>query len=266
MGDHFVLLVDRLLTESTLEAAIESRKVLQIGQEATSASMEDVIEIPFQKRNFIDGSLSSRKLVECRICQDEDEDSSMEVPCSCSGSLKYAHRKCVQRWCNEKGNTICEICHQQFKPGYTAPPQLFHYGGIPMNFRGNWEITRQDLHNPRFLAMVATDRDFDYDDYSYSTARSMMCCRSVAIIFMILLVLRHTLPIIISGAEEYSFALFLLLLLRTVGIILPVYIVARVLTAIQQRRQQQASLTPSDGDEQLESQAQQRPPHFTRAR
>ena len=27
MGDHFVLLVDRLLTESTLEAAIESRSV-----------------------------------------------------------------------------------------------------------------------------------------------------------------------------------------------------------------------------------------------
>eukprot|EP00268_Persea_americana_P069554 TRINITY_DN9895_c1_g3_i3.p1 TRINITY_DN9895_c1_g3~~TRINITY_DN9895_c1_g3_i3.p1 ORF type:complete len:169 (+),score=14.07 TRINITY_DN9895_c1_g3_i3:46-552(+) len=166
------------------------------------------------------------------------------------------------------GHQFISICNglQQFKPGYTAPPQLFHYGGIPMNFRGNWEITRQDLHNPRFLAMVATDRDFDYDDYSYSTARSMMCCRSVAIIFMILLVLRHTLRIIISGAEEYSFALFLLLLLRTVGIILPVYIVARVLTAIQQRRQQQASLTPSDGDEQLESQAQQRPPHFTRAR
>lgn len=91
MGDHFVLLVDRLLTESTLEAAIESRKVLQIGQGATSASIDDVIEIPFQKRNFIDGSLSSRKLVECRICQDEDEDSSMEAPCSCSGSLKVCY-------------------------------------------------------------------------------------------------------------------------------------------------------------------------------
>lgn len=26
--------------------------------------------------------------------------------------LQYAHRRCVQRWCNEKGNITCEICHQ----------------------------------------------------------------------------------------------------------------------------------------------------------
>ncbi|RWW83209.1 hypothetical protein BHE74_00008291, partial [Ensete ventricosum] len=49
--------------------------------------------------------------------------------------LQYAHRKCVQRWCNEKGDTVCEICLQQFKPGYTAPPKLFRYGSIPMDFR-----------------------------------------------------------------------------------------------------------------------------------
>lgn len=34
----------------------------------------------------------------------------MEANCSCKGSLKYAHRTCVQRWCDEKGDTICEIC------------------------------------------------------------------------------------------------------------------------------------------------------------
>lgn len=101
--------------------------------------------------------------------------------------LQYAHRSCVQRWCNEKGNTMCEICQQvdysifcsflylfnffslllnksilfismhsqksilliiylfvywfiwrelqQFKPGYTAPPPLFQFGGIPINLR-----------------------------------------------------------------------------------------------------------------------------------
>ncbi|XP_077242368.1 uncharacterized protein LOC143882856 [Tasmannia lanceolata] len=252
MGDHFVLLVDRLITESTIEAAIESRNQSQI---AAASAIEIETEFAMQKRNF--GCPSSPgKLVECRICQDEDEDSNMETPCSCCGSLKYAHRKCVQRWCNEKGDTMCEICHQQFKPGYTAPPQLFQYGGIPMNFRGNWEISRRDLHNPRFIAMVAADRDFldsDYDDYSSHSARSMICCRSVAVIFMVLLVLRHTLPIIISGAEEYSFTLFILLLLRTAGILIPVYIMVRALTAIQRRRQQQAlhdlSLTSEENEE-----------------
>ena len=26
--------------------------------------------------------------------------------------IQFAHRKCVQRWCNEKGDITCEICHQ----------------------------------------------------------------------------------------------------------------------------------------------------------
>ncbi|XP_058091595.1 uncharacterized protein LOC131237702 isoform X3 [Magnolia sinica] len=240
MGDHFVLLVDRLLTESTLEAAIQSRKQGQNGH-ASASEVETENELSLQKRDFGDGL---RKMVECRICHDEDDDSNMETPCSCCGSLKYAHRKCIQRWCNEKGDTVCEICQQQFRPGYTAPPQLFHYGGNPMNFRGNWGISRQDLHDPRFMAMVATDRDFldvDYDDYSSPSARSMICCRAIAVIvsafqlfrfsmikllshcfsffswgcvcarvqFMVLLVLRHALPIIISGDENYSFTLFI---------------------------------------------------------
>ncbi|RWW19619.1 hypothetical protein GW17_00016318 [Ensete ventricosum] len=26
--------------------------------------------------------------------------------------VQYAHRACVQRWCNEKGDITCEICHE----------------------------------------------------------------------------------------------------------------------------------------------------------
>lgn len=133
MGDHFVFLVDRLLTESTLEAAIESRNPSYplspaIDTMIDCSSHMDHPETPF----------TPRKMVECRICQDEDFDSNMETPCSCCGSLKYAHRKCVQRWCNEKGDTICEICHQQFKPGYTAPPPVFRLGVIIVFFFWWW--------------------------------------------------------------------------------------------------------------------------------
>ncbi|XP_040370957.1 uncharacterized protein LOC112189725 isoform X3 [Rosa chinensis] len=76
---------------------------------------------------------------------------------------------------------------EQFKPNYTAPPPLFHYGGILMNFRGNWEISRRDLQNPGFLAMVTTDLEYmnnDLDDeYSAPSSRSLLCCRIVAITF-----------------------------------------------------------------------------------
>ncbi|KAK6279831.1 hypothetical protein POUND7_020098 [Theobroma cacao] len=146
---------------------------------------------------------------------------------------------------------------QQFRPGYTAPPPLFHYGGVPMNFRGNWEISRRDLPAPRFITMVTTDRDFlesDFDDYSAPSSRSLICCRVIAIIFMVLLVLRHTLPIIISGAGDYSLTLFTLLMLRTVGILLPIYIMVKAFTAIQRRRHHQDprfSLAASDEESEL---------------
>ncbi|XP_054807622.1 uncharacterized protein LOC129309892 isoform X1 [Prosopis cineraria] len=186
--------------------------------------------------------LSPIKLVQCRICHDEDDNSNMETPCSCSGSLKYAHRKCVQRWCNEKGDTICEICQQQFKPDYTAPPPppLFHYGSSPLNFRGNWEISRRDLQNHQFIEMFAANREFSDTDEEYSvpSTGSLVCFRIIAIILIALLVLRHTLPIILSGAGEYSLTLYMLLVIRTIAILLPVCIMVKAFTIIQRRRYQ----------------------------
>lgn len=265
MGDHFVLLVDRLLTESTLEAAIESRN--RSMQATSSAVDEKKIDDSFQKVDCGDIS-SPMKLVECRICQEEDADSNLETPCSCCGSLKYAHRKCVQKWCNEKGDTICEICKQQFKPGYTAPPPLFQLGRVPMNFRGNWEISRRNFNSPRII-MVSTNRSYldpDYDEYSASATRSLICCRSVALIFMVLLILRHALPLLINGDTEYFFPLSIMLLLRTAGIVLPIYIIMRVVTSLQRRRNPPEPPTSSiaSSDDETENQTLQPQAHIIR--
>jgi hypothetical protein len=35
-----------------------------------------------------EGRATSSVLVECRICQDDDDEAYMEAPCSCKGSLK----------------------------------------------------------------------------------------------------------------------------------------------------------------------------------
>ncbi|MBA0828595.1 hypothetical protein Goarm_013255 [Gossypium armourianum] len=270
MGDHFVLLVDRLLTESTLEAAIGSRnRSLQ----ATASTVDDTKV--FGSSTTVD-LLSPRKIVECRICQDEDEDSNMETPCSCCGSLEttpevshhaktsvlmllqYAHRRCVQRWCNEKGNTTCEICQQQFKPGYTAPPPLFQIRHLPMNLRANWDIYRRELNDSRFIAVL-----------------------------MLLLILRHTLPVILTGSNEYTFQLFTvsfvlvfedidrlpvykrshvvqLLLLPIVGIILPIYLMVKAVSALRHRRQQQEAPNSlfTQSDEETEHSTMQAQPHI----
>ncbi|KAL3618977.1 hypothetical protein CASFOL_037205 [Castilleja foliolosa] len=181
---------------------------------------------------------SLKKTEQCRICHDEDEESNMEAPCFCRGSLKYAHCKCVQRWCDEKGDIVCEICQQPFKSGYAAAPPLFHYSGTPMNFRGNWEISRRDLD----FFNTQPDRNLlypNFDDNSDHTSRNLIFCRLVAMIFIILLVMRHTLPIIVYGAGEYSVSLVMLVVLRTIGVLLPIYIMVKALTAVQHRRNRQ---------------------------
>ncbi|CAN8266978.1 unnamed protein product [Cochlearia groenlandica] len=240
MGDHFVLLVDRLITESTIEAAIQSRnRMLQVNTHESEGECKVLDEKTLEKlRN---GDLF---MVQCRICHDEDLDSNMETPCSCSGSLKYAHRRCVQRWCNEKGDTICEICHQEFKPGYTAPAPLLELGHVPLHFRGNWGISQREH---RFVAVVPADPAFVEDQYPVSSTTSFICCRSLVLIFMALLILRHTLPLVLTGTNLHVFPLFTLLFLRVIGIMLPIYVVTKA--AALCRRHSQTLEETSDSED-----------------
>uniref|UniRef100_A0A453DQT5 Cation/H+ exchanger domain-containing protein n=1 Tax=Aegilops tauschii subsp. strangulata TaxID=200361 RepID=A0A453DQT5_AEGTS len=57
--------------------------------------------------------------------------------------------------------------------------------------------------------------------------------------FLALLVLRHTLPLMVGGDGEYSFALFLLLVLRTAGILFPILVMVRAMATFHRRRRQQ---------------------------
>ena len=116
----------------------------------------------------------------CRICHEEEFESveTLEAPCACSGTVKFAHRDCIQRWCNEKGNTTCEICLQQYEPGYTAPP--------PKKSKINDETMsireEEEPSNARIEIMVeGVEMESDYSECSSAADRSASCCRSLAI-------------------------------------------------------------------------------------
>eukprot|EP01018_Ginkgo_biloba_P038533 Gb_09261 [translate_table: standard] len=256
MGDHLVLYVDRLITP-TFESGNEI--------ESSPPSAESEVKIPpdevlpeisagFSSQctvgktsgesSIIEGGDGASKLVECRICQEEDEEKNMETPCACCGSLKFAHRKCVQRWCNEKGDIVCEICHQPYGPGYTAPPQPVHSDDTSIDISGNWGASgaQLDLHDPRLLAMAAAERHFleaEYDEYAAANASGAAFCRSAALILMALLLLRHALTITNSDGDEDSSTFFSLFLLRAAGFLLPCYIMAWAISILQRRRQRQ---------------------------
>eukprot|EP00249_Psilotum_nudum_P015069 c25150_g1_i2 orf=264-899(-) len=135
-----------------------------------------------------DSQSEDNGLLECRICQEEDGIVNLEAPCACSGSVKYAHRKCVQLWCNEKGDTTCEICNEPYRSGYTVSSRLIHSNSIPMQISEDWstpEAHSIELGDPRILAIAAAQRHLlgaRYDEYGTVNSSGATCCRSVVLI------------------------------------------------------------------------------------
>ncbi|CAH9132583.1 unnamed protein product [Cuscuta epithymum] len=179
----------------------------------------------------------------CRICHEAEFESfkPMESPCGCSGTVKFAHRECIQRWCNEKGNTICELCLQRYEPGYTAAPPHKMAGATTLT-------TRRSLEIP-FLE-VEEDGDTDDDEQInayYSQCLSdgadhrsgSSCCRSMALIFTFLLLMRHVYEVVAREENDNTFSLPTLLVIKASGILLPMYVLLRIVTFIQKAIHQQ---------------------------
>ncbi|KAK9684550.1 hypothetical protein RND81_10G217600 [Saponaria officinalis] len=272
MSDHLDVRVDGLITSDSLEVGRGSEVARSsgtssdhAGESSTAVEHEDLGE---------DGVLGEEapliQSLECRICQEEDSFKNLEAPCSCNGSLKFAHRKCVQKWCNEKGDTICEICHQTYQPGYTAPPppppdetvidiSQWTISGAPL-----------DMNNPRLLAMAAAERhllEAEYDEYADTNSNGAAFCRSAALILMALLLLRHTLYVTEpdEGDDDVS-TFFSLFLLRAAGFLLPCYIMAWAISVLQRRRQRQEAATLAASEVAYVIQARQHQGvHFTLA-
>ncbi|KAF5449644.1 hypothetical protein F2P56_030068 [Juglans regia] len=251
MSDHLVLYVDRLIRPSAVEPVTEPPAEGPSGPQGgcpgaeaagPSCSLDENERVVHCESSNEEEPLI--QMAECRICQEEDSVENLETPCACSGSLKYAHRKCVQHWCNEKGDITCEICHQPYQPGYTAPPPPPHPEETAINIGGGWTIsgTPLDLSDPRILAIAEAERHFlesEYDEYAASNASGAAFCRSVALILMALLLLRHALSITDPDAEDDTSTFFSLFLLRAAGFLLPCYIMAWAISILQRRRQRQ---------------------------
>ncbi|KAJ1696685.1 RING/FYVE/PHD zinc finger superfamily protein [Rhynchospora pubera] len=234
MGDHVVLDVDELVKPKSDEGTCAS-----VAVNVVSEGME-----PGRNSDVGQEAMPLLQMAECRICQEEDSVSNLEMPCACSGSLKYAHRACVQRWCNEKGDVTCEICHEIYKPGYVAPPPRPSPDETTIDLSGGWTITGTplDLHDPRILAVAAAQRrllEAEYDEYAATNASGAAFCRSAALILMALLLLRHAMTITNDDGDDDASTIFSLFLLRAAGFLLPCYIMAWAISVLQRRRQRQ---------------------------
>ncbi|GAB4845475.1 hypothetical protein Ancab_038883 [Ancistrocladus abbreviatus] len=255
MADHLVLSVDHLSTPENLQP-LQGAEISESSSGGSSCHAAESCLV-IREENLEEHDVSSEdqpliQVVECRICQEEDSIKNLEIPCACSGSLKFAHRECVQRWCNEKGNITCEICHQPYAPGYTAPPPTLPEE-TTIDISGGWTISGAplDLNDPRLLAVAAAERQLleaDYNEYADTNASGAAFCRSVALVLLALLLLRHALALTDPDGEDDLSTFFSLFLLRAAGFLLPCYIMAWAMSVIQRRSQREevAQLTASE--------------------
>ncbi|RLM69193.1 uncharacterized protein C2845_PM17G12870 [Panicum miliaceum] len=232
--DHVVVDVDGLVKPK--DGGVAERLSEGVAALAAAASPSAVVDVVDDEEGGGGEEEPLIQAAECRICQEEDSVKNLEKPCACSGSLKYAHRACVQRWCNEKGDTTCEICHEEYKPGYTAPPRV-------EPDETAIDIERDLIVDPRILAVAAAQRrllEAEYDGYATTDASGAAFFRSAALILMALLLLRHALSISDNeGNDDDASTMFSLFLLRAAGFLLPCYIMAWIFSILHRRRQRQ---------------------------
>ncbi|XP_010481116.1 PREDICTED: uncharacterized protein LOC104759950 isoform X1 [Camelina sativa] len=214
---------------------------------------------------FIDETYSKPSSTRCRICHEEEAESYFEAPCSCSGTIKFAHRDCIQRWCDEKGNTICEICLQEYKPGYTTtskPCPLIEAATVTIG--DNLHIARRGnggrRRNRRRLVSRAGSADFQ--ECNSGADRGASCCTFLALVFSVVLLIKHAFDVV-YGTEEYPFTIFTVLTLKAIGILLPMLVIIRTITAIQRSlryeylESEEDTLSSNEEDNGLEEEEQQ---------
>ncbi|KAF3669974.1 putative pentatricopeptide repeat-containing protein-like [Capsicum annuum] len=267
MVDEFMVCVDRIIIATTCFADSSNGEALLTSDDA-NANSRKTDEKTISNNNNSGGSGSGEGcskgsvIRECRICQEEDDETDMEAPCACNGTLKFAHRKCIQKWCNKKGDITCEICNKVFSPNYTLPPATSNPDVMAIDIRWVLQLNvlmlldmrvawfrfhlflvlRQawgpgmDIRNPHFLAFAAAERQFlqsEYDDYAIASSGSLASFRYVAIIT--LMVTRDFTMV----QDSSTFFNFQVSLLQLAAFLLPCYVMARTWYMIQCRRRRQ---------------------------
>ncbi|KAL4556922.1 hypothetical protein LXL04_035089 [Taraxacum kok-saghyz] len=181
---------------------------------------------------------------ECRICQEEDGEHELESPCACNGTLKFAHRKCIQKWCNKKGDITCEICNQVYSPNYALPPAITNPNPhvMTIDIRHAW-APHIDLRDTHFLAFTS-EHQFLEQDYDVSSNTSIVYLRFMALILMFILLVRQALLITRDlGMVPVSSKIFnfQVSVLQLAGFLLPCYVVSRSWLMILRQRRRQVS-------------------------
>ncbi|ONK72476.1 uncharacterized protein A4U43_C04F19830 [Asparagus officinalis] len=102
--------------------------------------------------------------------------------------------------------------------------------------------TRIDLHDSHLLAIAAAEQELlnaEYEEYAAVHNNGIACCRSVALILMLLLLVRHVLMVIRDAGMVQDASDFFNLSLQFAGFLLPCYLIIQSCYVLQSRRRRQ---------------------------
>lgn len=125
---------------------------------------------------------------ECRICRLGEDDAGMGPlfhPCACSGSIRYVHQECLQRWLAHRRRTgslatsavpKCEVCSTPFRfsPVYkegaprSLPPLELVNGLMRRALRAAAELVR-------LVLVVATVRKHTFSQHGTTCFCALRC-------------------------------------------------------------------------------------------
>jgi len=52
--------------------------------------------------------------MQCRICFEDGDETTLVTPCRCRGSSAYIHQTCLDRYIQYYPDRICRVCHEEF--------------------------------------------------------------------------------------------------------------------------------------------------------
>tara|TARA_Y100000590_G_C15572514_1_gene959155 strand:- start:148 stop:1059 length:912 start_codon:yes stop_codon:yes gene_type:complete len=114
-------------TEETTEETIE-----KTSEETTETSEETSEEMSLSNQTD-EIEIIEEPQIECRICFESFEtlENRFIYPCYCSGSSKYVHYKCLERWRTENRENDaffrCRECHARYNIKYKNKIETFRF-------------------------------------------------------------------------------------------------------------------------------------------
>ncbi|XP_044964997.1 uncharacterized protein LOC123425372 [Hordeum vulgare subsp. vulgare] len=103
-------------------------------------------------------------------------------------------------------------------------------------------VEQIDPHDSHFLAIAIAEQQLmnaEFDDCMTSNSSGATCCRSIALILMVLLLIRHVIVIVRDVNMLQDATVLFSAILQFAGFFLPCYVIARSCCAFQHRRRRQ---------------------------